>query len=191
MISIIVTIFSYSSLYKLSEDRKSVTEFNDDLFKDILNVLSNQPVKNETDIVKEYKNTDYKIGGTRLRPYLTIQNFEEQLDIRHKLFAISLYELVKYDKPMDYLSMRDPTKPINSRPKFPILYDQYTFRFRDIVLDYYPKDYYGFTLIRKMLAKNGKITEKYWDIKTPVYEWTNVPPPETNNIPRVITLTTF
>jgi len=132
------------------------------------------------------------IGGSRLRPYLSIRNFDEQLSKRHQLLAISLYELVKYDKPMTYLNLRAQSAPKSYRPKFHNLYNKYTFQFRDIVLNYYPRDYYGKELVERLLKKkSGKITEKYWDMKTPVYEWANVPPPDTNSIPRNIQLPTY
>lgn len=177
------------SLFELNEEKTDFKNFNDNLLKKILKMFSNKQVEKEEDLCKGYSELDYMIGGSRLRPYLSIQNFEEQLSIRHKLFAISLYELVKYDKPTDYLNLRDETKPVSYRPKFSKLYDKYTYDFRDIVLDYYPRDYYGLKLIERMiLRKAPKQTEKFWDLKNSVYEWANVPPSHTNNIPRNINL---
>lgn len=157
----------------------------------MLNLLTTKPVQKETDIVENYSELDHMIGGTRLRPYLSIQNFEEQLNIRHKLFAISLYELVKYDRPMNYLIHRSNTDPLGMKPKFHRLYDKYTYQYRDIVLTYYPRDYYGFQLVDRMLKKTPRQSSKFWDLKQPVYEWANVPPPDTNNIPRNIQLPQF
>lgn len=47
-----------------------------------------------------------------------------------------------------------------------------------------------------MLKKSPKESEKYWDLKDPVFEWANVPAPSTKNIPqyeeiRKIDLPTF
>ena len=126
-----------------------------------------------------------------MRPYLAVNNFETQLSKRHKLFAMSLYELVKYDIPLTYLNQRNEMDPVSYRPKFPRLYDRYTYEFRDLVLNYYPRDYFGFKLVERMLKKAPKESEKFWDLKHPVYEWANVPPPDTNNIPRNIQLPTF
>jgi hypothetical protein len=132
------------------------------------------------------------IGGTRLRPYLSVQNPEEQLSQRHKLLATSLYELVKYDRPTNYLNLRCQTIPDGVKPKFANKYDKITHDYRDFVLDYYPRDYFGFKLVERIfLRKHPKQTEKFWDLKKPVYEWANVPPPTTNNVPRVIDLTKF
>jgi hypothetical protein len=150
--------------------------------------LTNKPIQKDDQMNEKYSELNYIIGGTSLRPYLSIQNFEEQLNKRHKLFAISLYELVKYDKPANYLNLRDENQPSSSRPKFAGLYDKYTYEFRDIVLNYYPRDYFGPRLIERMLKKSPKQTEKFWDLESPVYEWANVPPSDTNNIPRNITL---
>ncbi len=166
-------------------------EFNENLLKKILNILTNKPIIKDDEIIEKYSELNYIIGGTSLRPYLSIQNFEEQLNKRHKLFATSLYELVKYDKPTNYLNLRDENQPINNRPKFARLYDKYTNEFRDIVLNYFPRDFYGPKLIERMLKKTPKQTEKFWDSKTPVYEWTNVPPSDTNNIPRNINLSKY
>lgn len=178
-------------LFELNQEKTQVVEFNDELFKNLLNLLTKKPIKNESDIVGDYSELDHMIGGTALRPYLSVQNFEEQLNIRHKLFAISLYELVKYDKPTSYLNLRSETDPVGFRPKFQRLYDKYTYDYRDIVLNYYPRDFYGFRLIDRMLKKAPKQTAKFWDLKNPVYEWANVPPPDTNNIPRDIQLPQF
>lgn len=178
-------------LYELNEDKSEIKYFNDELFNRIVNCLLVRPVQNETEIVSAYSQLDYMIGGTALRPYLSVQNFDEQLTQRHQLFAISLYELVKYDKPTNYLNLRSMTDPNGMRPKFHRLYDKYTYEFRDIVLNYYPRDYYGFSLVDRMLKKSPKQTAKFWDLQKPVYEWANVPPPDTNNIPRNIQLPTF
>jgi hypothetical protein len=131
------------------------------------------------------------IGGTRLRPYLSIQDFESQLSVRHKLFATNLYELVKYDKPMSYLGYRSMTASQTTKPHFPRKYSKYTYDYRDIVLNYYPRDYYGFKLVERMLKKWPKQSEKFWDLKQPVFEWANVPPPDINNVPREINLPTY
>ncbi len=164
--------------------------FNDDLFKQIISLFTNEPetIENVDNTYSEYSNL---FGGTKLRPYLSVKNFEEELTTRHQLFAISLYELVKYDKPTNYLNMREEKQPSSYRPKFPKLYDKYTYEFRDIVLNYYPRDFYGFKLTDRMLKVGPKHTEKFWDLGNSVYEWVNVPPMETNNIPRNINLPTF
>lgn len=139
----------------------------------------------------EYSEIDYKVGGTRLRPYLSIQNPSSQLSKRHHLLATTLYELVKYDKPMDYLLYRSQTDAEGLKPKFQRLYDKYTYDYRDIVLNYYPRDYFGFKLVERLNKKSPRQTFKFWDLKSPVYEWANIPPPTTNNIPRNIDLPTF
>lgn len=131
------------------------------------------------------------IGGTRLRPYLSIQNLNTQLTKRHQLLATSLYELVKYDRPMDYLLYRSQFESAGKKPKFHLLYDKFTYQYRDIVIDFYPRDYYGFKLIERLTRKAPRQTYKFWDLKSPVYEWANIPPPDTNNIPRNIELPTF
>ncbi|CAF0943793.1 unnamed protein product [Brachionus calyciflorus] len=179
------------ALYELNETNTDFKTFNDDIFNHILNVLLNKPIENETEIIENYSELDYLIGGSGLRPYLAVNDFEKQLTQRHKLFAISLYELVKYDKPMSYLLFRSKTVPEGMKPKFHRLYDKYTYEFRDIVLNYYPRDFYGFQLVDRMLKKAPKQTSKFWDLKHPVYEWANVPPPDTNNIPRNIQLPQF
>jgi hypothetical protein len=169
-----------------------VTKFNEDLFKKILNQLTErQPVKNPSDLVPDYSELDYMIGGTALRPYLSIQDLSKQLTKRHQLFVTALYELVKYDRPMDYLLYRSQTEALGNKPKFDRLYDKYTYDYRDIVLDYYPRDFFGFKLIERLTRKAPRQTYQFWDLKTPVYEWANVPPPDTNNIPRNIQLPTF
>ena len=43
-------------------------------------------------------------------------------------------------------------------------------------------------LNENILKKAPKQTEYFWDLKTPVYEWASVPPPDTNSIPRNINL---
>ncbi len=167
-------------------------KINDDVLKQLINLLVTQPIKNEEEICQNYSQLDYMIGGTRLRPYLSIQNMKDQLTKRHMLLATSLYELVKYDRPLNYLNMISDTLPKGSKPKFHISYDQLTYSFRDIVLDYYPRDFYGVSLVERMfLRKSPRQTEKFWDLKTPVFEWANVPPPHTNNVPRVIDLPKF
>ena len=151
----------------------------------------NRPVKTDNEIVEKYSELDYMLGGTALRPYSSVQDFEKQLSIRHKLFATTLYELVKYDRPATYLNLRDNTKSHFSKPRFQQKYDRYTYEFKDLVLDYYPRDYYGFKLLERSLKQHAKQKEKFWDLKHPVYEWANVPPPDTNNIPRKIDLIKF
>ena len=172
----------------MNEKKNDFLVFNENLLKNILNVLTTQPIQKDSQIVENYSPLNYLIGGTSLRPYLSIQNFEEQLNKRHKLFATSLYELVKYDKPANYLNLRNENQSYNNRPKFAGLYDKYTYEFRDIVLNYFPRDFYGPKLIERMLKKAPKQTEKFWDIKTKVYEWTSIPPSDTNNILRKINL---
>ena len=155
-------------------------------------MLTNQPIKNEEEICANYSPLDYMIGGSRLRPYLAVQNFQEQLSMRHNIMATSLYELVKYDRPATYLNLRCNTQSEGFKPRYARMYDKITHDFRDIVLDYYPRDYFGFKLVERIfLRKAPKQTEKFWDLKTPVYEWANVPPPHTNSIKRVIDLTKF
>lgn len=178
-------------LFELNEEKTEVRNFNDQLFNRIINCLMAKPVKDTNEIVSDYSQLDYMIGGTALRPYLSVQDFDQQLTQRHQLFAITLYELVKYDKPTSYLNLRSVTDPVGMRPKFQRLYDKYTYEFRDIVLNYYPRDYYGFRLVERMLRKTSKQTAEFWDLKHPVYEWANVPPPDTNSIPRNIQLPKF
>lgn len=178
-------------LFELNSDNTEIKSFNDNLFKRIINVLSTKPVDSESDLAGDYSEIDHMIGGSALRPYLSVNNFEKQLSIRHQLLATSLYELVKYDKPMSYLVYRSETDPVTYRPQFPRHYDRFTYAYRDIVLDYYPRDYFGFKLVERMLKKRPKESEKYWDLKTPVFGWANVPPPDTNNIPRNIDLPRF
>lgn len=178
-------------LFELNDTMTEV-KLNENVFKRILNTLVNKPVSNDTELVENYSELDYMIGGSRLRPYLSVNDFEKQLSIRRKLFAISLYELVKYDRPASYLNLRSETDPVTSRPQFAWLYDKLTYEFRDIVLDHYPRDYYGFKLIERILLRKApKQTDKFWDLKQPVYEWATVPPPDTNNIKRNIDLTKF
>lgn len=179
------------SLFELNEEKTEIKSFNDELFKKVLSNLVVKPVVNESEIVGDYSQLDHMVGGSGLRPYLSVHNFEEQLTQRHKLFAITLYESLKYDKPMNYLNFRCNTQPEGMKPKYHRLYDKYTYEFRDIVLNYYPRDYYGFQLVDRMLKKAPKQTAKFWDLKHPVYEWANVPPPDTNNIPRNIQLPQF
>lgn len=78
-------------------------------------MFSNQPCKNESEIVSGYSEIDHTIGGSALRPYLAVNDFEEQLPMRHQLLATSLYELVKYDKPMNYLDYRNENAPVTYR----------------------------------------------------------------------------
>ena len=99
-------------------------KLNENVFKRLLSHLLNRPLSNETDLVENYSEIDHMIGGTRLRPYLSVHDFEKQLSIRRKLFAISLYELVKYDRPATYLNMR--TDSYTSRPQFSVQYDKIT-----------------------------------------------------------------
>lgn len=171
-------------LYELNKDGTDLANFNEDLFINILNVFCNKPCENENELVENYSQLDYTIGGSALRPYLAVNDFEKQLPIRHKLFATSLYELVKYDKPMEYLAYRSEHDPVTYRPQFPRHYDRFTYEYRDIVLDYYPRDYYGFKLVERMLKKSPKQSEKFWDLKDAVFEWANVPAPSTKNIPQ-------
>ena len=51
---------------------------------------------------------------------------------------------------------------------------------------HYPRDYYGLKLLERLIIPHPKKTTKFWDLKTPVFEWANVPPPDINNIPRKI-----
>ncbi len=170
----------------------SEVKLNESVFKRILNYLLNRPISKETDLVEKYSEIDHMIGGSRLRPYLSVHDFEKQLSIRRKLFAISLYELVKYDRPTSYLNLRSNTDSVSVQPRFPRSYDKITYEFRDIVLDYYPRDYYGFKLVERLLLRKApKQTEKFWDLKQTVYEWATVPPPDTNNVKRNIDLTKF
>jgi len=178
----------------LNGNKSEISYFNENLLKKIINTLCNKPCQNPSELVPSYSELDHQIGGSVLRPYLSIQDFESQLDIRHKLFAMSLYELVKYDKPMNYLNFRAEYEPVTYRPQFPRHYDKLTYQFRDIVLDYYPRDFYGLKLVERVLLRrtpNDQEFEKFWDRKDPVYEWANIPPPDTNNIPREINLPTF
>ncbi len=181
----------FKSLYEVNAERTQITNFDEDLFKSLLNMLSKKPVTNHAEVWEGYSELDHMVGGSRLRPYLSVQNFEKQLSERHQLFAISLYELVKYGRPMSYLTYRSDTIPSGEKPRFHKLYSKYTYEYRDIVHKYYPRDYYGFELVRRMLKHHPKQSEKFWDLKTPVFEWANVPPPDTNNIPRNINLPTF
>lgn len=179
-------------LFELNADKTGLESFNDDLFKKLINTLCNKPYQNENELVDEgHSKLNYKIGGSLLRPYLAVSDFEKQLSKRHNLFATSLYELVKYDKPMNYLNYRSESDPVTYRPQFPRHYDRLTYEYRDIVMNYYPRDYYGFKLVERMLKKAPKQSEKFWDLKQPVFEWANVPPPDTNNIPRDIDLPKF
>ncbi len=178
----------------MNGNKSEISYFNENLLKKIINTLCNKPCQNPSELVPSYSELDHQIGGSVLRPYLSIQDFESQLDIRHKLFAMSLYELVKYDKPMNYLNFRAEYEPVTHRPQFPRHYDKLTYQFRDIVLDYYPRDFYGLKLVERVLLRrtpNDQEFEKFWDRKDPVYEWANIPPPDTNNIPREINLPTF
>lgn len=182
----------FQNILSLYEVNDTITEckLNENVFKKLLNTLVTKPIKNETDLVEKYSEIDYMVGGSRLRPYLSINDFEKQLNIRRKLFAISLYELVKYDRPASYLNLRSDA--VTTKPKFDRAYDNLTYEFRDIVLDYYPRDYYGFKLLERILLRKApKQTEKFWDLKQPVYEWATVPPPDTNNIKRNIDLSKF
>ena len=178
----------------MNGNKSEISYFNENLLKKIINTLCNKPCQNPSELVPSYSELDHQIGGSVLRPYLSIQDFESQLDIRHKLFAMSLYELVKYDKPMNYLNFRAEYEPVTHRPQFSRHYDKLTYQFRDIVLDYYPRDFYGLKLVERVLLRrtpNDQEFEKFWDRKDPVYEWANIPPPDTNNIPREINLPTF
>jgi hypothetical protein len=178
-------------LYELNEDRTALVRFNDSLFRRIISMLCRRPCVKETELVEGYSPVELMVGGSALRPYLAVDDFEKQLDVRHQLLATSLYELVKYDKPMSYLGYRSEHDPVTYRPQFPRHYDRLTYEYRDIVLDYYPRDFYGFRLVERMLKKAPKESEKFWDLKSPVFAWANVPPPDTNNIPRNIDLPKF
>ena len=178
-------------MYTLNETKTEIKEFDENLFKEILNLLSKQPVEKHEEIVEHYEPVSLMVGGTRLRPYLSIQNFEEQLNLRHKLLATSLYELVKYDRPMSYLGYRRDTISHGEKPTFQRLYSKYTYDYRDIVLRYYPRDYHGFALLLQTLKRTSKRPEAFWDKGEPVYEWANVPPLDTNNVPRNIPLARF
>jgi len=178
-------------LYERDKEKSEVT-INDNVLKKLINLLVNKPVKNAEEICKRYSHLDHMIGGTRLRPYLSVQNIQEDLTTRHRLLATSLYELVKYDRPVNYLIMISDTLSLGSKPRFHVVYDMLTYNYRDIVLNYYPRDYYGVKLVERMfLRKAPKQSEKFWDLKTPVFEWANVPPPHTNNVKRVIDLQKF
>lgn len=180
-------------LFELSEGDKDrdISSFNDELLNDLIELLIQKPIQNSNEIVNNYSQIDYMIGGTPLRPYLSIQNFEEQLSMRRKLLAISLYELVKYDMPVTYLNVHTRNVPKGDQPKFPHAYNQITFKFRDIVRDYYPNEYFGYELVKQSLRKSQWFKPKLWDLLDPVYEWATVPPPHTNNIKRDIKLPKF
>ena len=178
-------------MFELNEDATGFKSFDDALFQQLINVLTYKPIAKAEDIFEHYNPIDHMVGGTRLRPYLQTQRFEEQLSVRHQLLAISLYELVKYDKTATYLNLRSDHEPVSHRPMFYKLYDKHTYDFRDIVLNYYPRDYFGLKLVDRLLKKAPKQTEKFWDLKQPVFEWANVPPPDINNVPREINLPTF
>jgi hypothetical protein len=129
------------------------------------------------------------VGGSRLRPYSAVHDFESNLTKRHQIFAIGLYDSLKYDRPMTYLDFHTENKLV--RPRFQNKYSTYTYHFRDIVLNYWPRDYYGFHLTEKILLKTRFPKEAFWDAVDPVYEWANVPPPHSNSIKRNITLPTY
>ena len=175
----------------MNEDRSQIAKINESVLDRILETLTEKPIQNSSEIVDNYSELDYMIGGTPLRPYLSIQNFEEQLSMRRKLFALTLYELVKYDKPVTYLDIHTTNKARGEKPTFPHAYNRITYIYRDIVRDYYPKEYYGYQLVKLSLQKSEWYKPKKWDLKNPVYEWATVPPPHTNNIKRDIKLTTF
>jgi hypothetical protein len=179
-------------LWEMNEDRSEIIKFNDDLLKRILNLLATQPIKRGEEICSNYSELDHMLGGTRLRPYLSVKDINDQLSPRHRLLATSLYELVKYDRPVTYLNMRTDTVPDGMMPKFVNLYSKLTYDYKDIVLDYYPRDFFGAKLVERMFyRRHPKEKENFWDLKVPVYEWANVPPPHTNNIKRVIDLEKF
>lgn len=178
-------------LFEINGEKTQITKFNENLFRRLLNMLAKRPVTDETELVKNYSELDHMIGGSRLRPYLSVSDFKAQLTKRHQLLATNMYELVKYDRPMSYLLYRDMSIPVGEKPKFPNAYSKYTYDYRDIVIDYYPRDFYGIKLIERMLRKAPKQSERFWDLKTPVFEWANVPPPDINNVPREIKLPLF
>ena len=62
----------------MNEKKNDFLVFNENLLKNILNVLTTQPIQKDSQIVENYSPLNYLIGGTSLRPYLSIQNFEEQ-----------------------------------------------------------------------------------------------------------------
>jgi hypothetical protein len=175
----------------LNENGTSIKEFNDELFAQILNAFENKPVESSKEIVKTYSELDYKVGGTPLRPYLSVQDFNSQLSKRRQLLATTLYELVKYDRPATYLQVHNTQLSKNEKPKFPHRYNKITFAYRDIVREYYPREYHGYGLIKMSLKVGPEYKPKYWDILEPVYEWASIPPPHTNNIKRDINLPTF
>lgn len=175
-------------LFELNEAGNDIASFNDSVLKNLIQVLSQQPIKNTSELVHNFDQLNYMIGGTPLRPFLAINDFEAQLSMRRKLLAISLYELVKYDKPVTYLDVINESLPKGDKPKFDAQYNRLTYKYRDIVLNFYPRDFHGFELVKISLQKNRAIKEKYWDYLDPVHEWAQVPPPHTNNITRNINL---
>jgi hypothetical protein len=178
-------------LFSLNEERTQIKSIDEDVLNTLLEILTEQPIENPEEIVKNYSELDYKIGGTALRPYLAVQNFEEQLPMRHKLLAMTLYELVKYDIPVTYLNVHVNNLSKGEKPKFPHSYNRITYKYRDIIRDYYPIEYHGYELVKRSLQKSEWYKPKYWDLLDPVFEWANVPPPHTNNIKRDINLTKF
>lgn len=178
-------------LFELNDERTQVSMINEEVLDKLLETLIEKPIENSSEIVNNYSELDYMVGGTPLRPFLSIQNFEEQLSMRRKLLALTLYELVKYDKPVTYLDVHTTNKAKGERPKFPHSYNRITYTFRDIVRDYYPKEYQGYQLVKLSLRKSEWYKPKNWDLLNPVFEWTAVPPPHTNNIKRDIKLPTF
>jgi hypothetical protein len=178
------------SLYEI-DDNGQVTEFNDELFAQILAVFDSRPVTSPNEIVDSYSELDYKVGGTPLRPFLAVQDVNKQLSKRRQLLATSLYELVKYDRPATYLNIHNESISKNEKPKFPQRYNRITFAFRDIVREYYPRDFHGYSLVKWSLKVGPEYKPRFWDILEPVHEWTCIPPPHTNNIKRDINLPTF
>jgi hypothetical protein len=178
-------------LFEVNADRTEITHFDDEVFRVLLSALSKKPVTKHEEIFENYSELDHMVGGTRLRPYLSVQDFADQLTVRHQLFATTLYELVKYHKPMSYLTYRSNTMCEGDKPRFHKLYSKYTHDYRDIVLQYYPRDFHGFALVNYSLKHHPMRKESFFDIKKPVYEWANVPPPDINNVPRNINLPTF
>lgn len=157
----------------------------------MLKVFQQKPVQDAKQIVNSYSELDYIIGGTALRPYLSVQDFTNQLSKRRQIYATSLYELVKYDRPATYLNIHNDFMPKGEKPKFADRYNKITYEFRDIVRDFYPREFLGYELVKMMLKPTQAYRPKYWDLKDPIYEWASIPPPHTNNIKREINLPTF
>ena len=179
-------------LFELNSDSTRIKSLNEDVLNALVKTLIEKPIERPTEIGTEnYSEIDYMIGGTSLRPYLSVQNFEKQLSMRRQLLALDLYELVKYDIPVTYLNVHVINLGKGDKPKFPHKYNRLTFQYRDIVREYYPREFHGYELIKRSLKKSEWYKPKFWDLIDPVYEWASVPPPHTNNIKRDINLPTY